>query len=182
MAFWKKSDDPWDRKPGKRTTNWYENEMTSAETPTTEGSVGAATGRPPEERELTPEEQRIRDIIEGPKARPVEVEKCPWCGGDMKAVSIYSGGASVLYWQEGEPSGARSWMDANVLEDGGGLWGPSYKVGSYCESCEKMVLSVKKPRTSPAYNDPNSFEDYARQWKEREQREKEEERRKKRGD
>ena len=170
MAFWKKSDDPWDRKPGKQATNWYENENPAeAETP-------------PAERELTPEQQRIRDIIEGPKARPVEMEKCPWCGQDMKTGSIYSGGANVLYWQEGEPSGARSWMDANVLEDGGGLWGPSYKVGSYCESCEKMVLSVKKPRTSPAYNDPNSFADYARQWKEMEEREKEEERRKKRGD
>ena len=42
MAFWKKSDDPWDRKPGKQTTNRHENE-----TPAEEDSVGAATGRPP---------------------------------------------------------------------------------------------------------------------------------------
>ena len=66
MAFWKKSDDPWDRKPEKREeTTWYE--------------------PPPaeEEKELTPEAQRIRDIIEGPKATPVTPEKCPWCSKDI---------------------------------------------------------------------------------------------------
>ena len=31
MAFWKKSDDPWDRKPGKKTeTAWWEQEPVGA--------------------------------------------------------------------------------------------------------------------------------------------------------
>ena len=73
MAFWKKSDDPWDRKPEKRQeTTWYEQDAPPAE----------------EKRELTPEEQRIRNIIEGPKATPVTPEQCPWCGKDMEMVSV----------------------------------------------------------------------------------------------
>ena len=70
------------------------------------------------------------------------------------------------------------WLqDYEILEDVGGLFDPVYKQGSYCESCEKMTLNVKKPR--PPHKDPNTFEDYARQWKEMEAREREEKRKKK---
>ena len=68
MAFWKKSDDPWDRKPEKQQTIWRENDAPAEPAP------------PSEPDRLTPKEERIRNIIEGPKAAPVVPEKCPWCG------------------------------------------------------------------------------------------------------
>ena len=169
MAFWKKSDDPWDRKPGKQATNWYENENPAeAETP-------------PAERELTPEQQRIRDIIEGPKARPVVPEKCPWCGKEMEAASIYSERGWTV-WKLGDPAGGMFDSAAAMVlqEDGIGFWDRVFKRAWYCRACEKMTLSVKMPKASQY--DPNSFADYARQWKEQEEREKEEARKKKRGD
>lgn len=163
MAFWKKSDDPWDRKPEKRQeTTWYEQDAPPAE----------------EKRELTPEEQRIRNIIEGPKATPVTPEQCPWCGKDMEMVSVYSRGGTVC-WRKGEPG---RWVDDDqVLQDPvDSIWDIPRKRAWYCESCGKMTLAVPKPKTM--LNDPNSFADYARQWKEMEEREKEEARRKKRGE
>ena len=164
MAFWKKSSDPWDRKPEKKTqTSWWEQD----------------TVPPPVEEELplTPEEQRIRDIIEGPKATPVTPEKCPWCGGEMAAVSIYSRNGYVC-WRKGEPG---RWTDDDYIlqEPGQGFWDIPYKRAWFCETCEKMTLSVKKPPSAEMLHDPNSFQDYARQWKEMEEREKEEQRRKK---
>ena len=163
MAFWKKSDDPWDQKPNKQKSSvaWWEDapEQTDA----------------PEEEPLAPEQQRIRDIIEGPKATPVAPEKCPWCGEEMAAVSIYSRNGYVC-WRKGEPG---RWTDDDYVlqEPGQGFWDIPYKRAWYCMGCEKMTLSVKKPAPHP--HDPNTFEDYARQWKEMEEREKEEQRQKK---
>ena len=64
-----------------------------------------------------------------------------------------------------------------LQEPGQGFWDIPYKRAWYCVACEKMTLSVKKPAPHP--HDPNTFEDYARQWKEMEEREKEEQRQKK---
>lgn len=162
MAFWKKSDDPWDRKPERRDSGTIRREQ--ERTVEHDG---------PAEKELTPEEQRIRNIIEGPKAAPVAPEKCPYCAKDMRVVYIWSKGFTK--WNFELPSG---WMDDyEVLEDVGGLFDPVYKQGWYCEDCEKMVLDVKKPRPAQT-GDTNSFADYARQWKEMEEREKEAKRRK----
>ena len=167
MAFWKKSSDPWDMDPEKRKneTTWWEQDAPEQADP--------PAGQAP----LTPEQQRIRDIIEGPKATPVTPENCPWCGGEMAAVSIYSRNGYVC-WRKGDPG--RWTDDYDVLQDPGqGFWDSPYKRAWYCEGCEKMTLSVKKPPSMEMLHDPNSFEDYARQWKEREAREKEEKRRKK---
>ena len=166
MAFWKKSSDPWDMDPKKRKseTTWWEQDAPEQADP------------PAGEAPLTPEQQRIRDIIEGPKATPVTPENCPWCGGEMAAVSIYARGGCVC-WRKGEPG--RWTDDDDVLQDPGqGFWDIPYKRAWYCEGCEKMTLSVKKPPSMEMLHDPNSFADYARQWKEREEREKEERRKK----
>lgn len=162
MAFWKKSSDPWDMDPKKRKseTTWWEQDAPEQADP------------PAGEAPLTPEQQRIRDIIEGPKATPVTPENCPWCGGEMAAVSIYARGGCVC-WRKGEPG---RWTDDDYVlqEPGQGFWDIPYKRAWYCEGCEKITLSVKKPPSMEMLHDPNSFADYARQWKEREEREKEE--------
>ncbi|MBQ8852428.1 MAG: hypothetical protein IJZ66_08340 [Oscillibacter sp.] len=165
MAFWKKSDDPWDRKPGKqKETLWREQEA-----PVENDS--------PVERELTPKEQRIRDIIEGPKVTPVVPEKCPWCGGDMEAASIYSERGWTV-WKLGDHGGGMfdSAAAMTLQEEGISFWDRAFKRSWYCRACEKMTLSVKMPKAS--HYDSNSFADYARQWKEMEEREKEEQRKK----
>ena len=164
MAFWKKSDDPWDQKPNKGSAVWREQNAPEQADP------------PAGEEPLTPEQQRIRDIIEGPKATPVMPENCPWCGGEMAAVSIYARGGCVC-WRKGEPG---RWTDDDYVlqEPGQGFWDIPYKRAWYCEGCEKITLSVKKPPSMEMLHDPNSFADYARQWKEREEREKEERRKK----
>ena len=164
MAFWKNSDDPWDQNPNKQKSSvaWWEQDAPEQ-------------SDAPEEEALTPEQQRIRDIIEGTKATPVAPEKCPWCGGEMAAVSIYSRNGYVC-WRKGEPG---RWTDDDdvLQEPGQGFWDIPYKRAWYCVGCEKMTLSVKKPAPNPY--DPNTFEDYARQWKEMEEREKEVQRQKK---
>lgn len=190
MAFWKKSDDPWDRKPGKKTeTAWWEQEPVGAGHPagldTASPEAGGAAGADnvdagvptgaSETTKLTAEE-RIRRIIEGPQPTPYIPEPCPWCGGEMKRVYLWSKG--FIRWSDKLPSGFME--DYEVLDDPPeSIWDSSYKQGSYCEACEKMTLNVKKPRRAQVYHDTNSFADYARQWKEMEEREKEEKRRKK---
>ena len=160
MAFWSKSDDPWDRKPEKGETRWREQDVPAPQEA--------------EQQEPTAEQQRIRRIIEGPAPAPESAENCPWCGGQMKQVSIYTD-KGFLRWRFGEPGGLFD-SDYEVLEEARDIFDPSYKRGWYCEKCEKMVLDVKKPRAQT--DDPNSFTDYVRQWREMEEREKAEQRKK----
>ena len=171
MAYWKKSDDPWDRKPGQQSVNWYENdaEPVGADVP-----IGPSDDSIPSENDRPTPEERIRRIIEGPQPEAYTPEECPWCGQDMKRVYIFSKGFTK--WSYEMPSG---WLDDyEILEDVGGLFDPIYKQGSYCESCEKMTLSVKKSAPRPE-RDTDDFAEYARQWKEIKAREEEEARRKK---
>ena len=61
MAFWRKSDDPWDRKPEKRQeTTWYEQD-----TPETE-PAGADTIRPSERAEEAPPTSSFPGFSEPP--------------------------------------------------------------------------------------------------------------------
>lgn len=64
MAFWKKSDDPWDRKPEKKTqAAWWE--------------------QPAPGEEVVPSVEKPVENVE----KDVEaVEVCPWCGGEQVAL------------------------------------------------------------------------------------------------
>ena len=101
MAFWSKSDDPWDRKPEKGETRWREQDVPAPQEA--------------EQQEPTAEQQRIRRIIEGPAPAPESAENCPWCGGQMKQVSIYTD-KDFLRWRFGEPGGLFD-SDYEVLEE-----------------------------------------------------------------
>ena len=177
MAFWKKKDvDPWDIDPEKRKRSsavLWEQDVPQTEPLAQEESAGPKGA---EEGRITLEE-RIRRIVEGPQDLPAgPAEVCPWCGGEMAAVSIYARGGFVC-WRKGSPG--RWTDDDNVLQDPGqSFWDIPSKGAWYCEACEKMTLDVKKPPSADMPVDPNSFADYARQWKEMEEREKEQRRRK----
>ena len=153
MAFWKKSDDPWDRKPEKRKeTVWYEQDA-----PKEVNSVGEDTIRPIEDAELA--------------------ECCPWCGKPMLLGHV-DGGRDAVFWKEGKwKSVLVALFDEHTprqmrIKDTAAVW--------YCETCEKLIAAVSG-LALPVAQQKTSFHEYLDQWKETEARE-EEARRKKRGE
>ena len=147
MAFWKKSDDPWDRKPGKQTTNWYENETPAVENPAAEDPVGAESGRPPE--------------------RAAAAEKCPWCGGEM-LMGHLDGGRDATIWREGERKGPWGLLFSDTtprqmtIKESEPSW--------YCEKCGKLVVSASG-LDLPIAQQKTSFHEYVDQWKAAEEKE-----------
>ena len=69
MAFWKKSEDPWDRKPERKPmeTVWRETE-------------------PAEEKDVPMEEKSVENVENSPKTG----KNCLWCGEIMRVGSICS--------------------------------------------------------------------------------------------
>ena len=182
MAFWKKSDDPWDRKPEKRKeTVWYEQDSPEAE------PVGADTIRPGEEKEESLGES-IRKfwLGVGVDEEPIPPEICPWCGKEMEWGRLTGGRDSVI-WQNWQPKGVldfkkpENWKSLNMLDEEKGL--SSFKTVWLCSDCGKMVLDAPKsgygqdqPKVDlEAYTggggfaaDPKAYENYKSQWETKE--------------
>lgn len=127
MAFWKQSDDPWD-KPPKRPAP-----------------------PPPQERDTEPQEgllDSVRGWAAQKRAAQVErltlpAETCPWCGRKMEQ-GFLSGGRGI-FWVRGVPDTKTKWLGAgrgNTLwvNNDGGLY--TYKTTWYCPVCEKMVFDA----------------------------------------
>lgn len=141
MAFWKKSDDPWDRKPVKTTYTTFEEEPKEAE-----------KGLLEEWRD------EIQDWREKKKATAeVEAnmppEKCPWCGKEMDKGYLISGkGGSYIEWTTKKPKPfwgtAFSGETPLVVSDEGDM--VTYKTCWYCRDCCKMTMEVK-PAMGPNY-------------------------------
>ena len=140
MAFWKKSDDPWDRKPTKPTYTAFEEE-------------------PREKEKGLLEEMRdeIRDWQEKKKAAAeaeanMPAEICPWCGKEMdKGYLTGGGGGSSVEWSAKKPGvilGTAFHEDAVIVSVEGSM--TSYKLCWYCRDCQKMTLSVT-PFKGPNY-------------------------------
>ena len=125
MAFWKKSEDPWDRKPEKRKP----------------ASV------PPEETQTPPPWVHVK--------KPPVPMNCPWCGQLMLAGNLYGsmhrGTVSGMDWREGEHKSFLETLGAS--ETGRYLSLGSYEEAWYCEACQKMVLDVglALKRSGPNY-------------------------------
>ncbi len=132
MPFWKKSDDPWDRRPGSPPVPREEPE--------------AAEESPLEAlRDLGEKVKSAVDGLREPKPEEPEAppERCPWCQGPMERGYLY--GRGFVYWQRTRPKllsltglGADAW----VLNTEGGFGGTSYHTMWYCPACEKMTLDV----------------------------------------
>ena len=139
MAFWKKSDDPWDRKSVKTTYTTFEEE-------------------PKEEEKGLLEEWRdeIRDWQDKKKAAAeaeanLPPEKCPWCGKDMEKgyLSGYRGGH--VEWTAKKPGvlfGTAFSEDSVIVTDEGSM--SAYKICWYCRECSKMTLTIT-PHKGPNY-------------------------------
>ena len=127
MAFWKKSEDPWDMDPAKqRRSVPVEEETEAAESPLDTLKGWAARRKAAEAEKLT-----------------LPPEKCPWCGGEMEQ-GFLSGGRGVV-WSRGVPDTKTKWLGAghgNTLrvDDEGVLF--TYKTAWLCPACEKMTVDA----------------------------------------
>ena len=172
MAFWKKSEDPWDIDPEKRkkqtTAAFWENDAPAETDP-----VGAASGRPEE----APRGQSLGESIKGffggkKEDAPITPEKCPWCGKDMEWGRIDGGRDYSVMWRNWKPRGflgifqPEDAREIDLLDEGDGLW--CYKTVWYCRDCGKMTLEIKNARNTDeveeAYRKPTGYEQQLNAW------------------
>ena len=135
MAFWKKSEDPWDVDPAR-----------------------AREKREPVENPLDSlrdwnEERRARAAARQAEweARPKEV--CPWCGKEMERGCLQ--GSRGVYWYPGPRAASAAWWGPGAFEeslrvdDEGDFLKGTYKTAWYCRDCEKMVFSTAHEAPEP---------------------------------
>ena len=131
MAFWKKSEDPWDMKPKP---------------------VGTVSPADPDgDKEPESLLDSVRDWAE--KKRSAEKnqltlppEKCPWCGREMEQ-GFLSGGRGV-YWTRGVPDTRTKWLGAGAenqmrVDEEGALF--TYRTTWLCPNCRKLVADLPEP-------------------------------------
>lgn len=172
MAFWKKSEDPWDIDPEKRkkqtTAAFWENDAPAETDP-----VGAASGRPEEEPRGQSLGESIKGFFGGKKEdAPITPEKCPWCGKDMEWGRIDGGRDYSVMWRNWKPRGflglsqPDNAREIDLLDEGDGL--RCYKTIWYCRDCGKMTLEIKNPRNAAeveeAYRKPSGYEQQLNAW------------------
>ncbi|MDY3983923.1 PF20097 family protein [Dysosmobacter sp.] len=159
MAFWKKSEDPWDMKPKPVRT------------------VSSAAPEGDEEPESLLDS--VRDWAE--KKRSAEksqltlpVEKCPWCGGEMEQ-GFLSGGRGV-YWTRGVPDTKTKWLGAGMenqlrVDEEGALF--TYRTAWLCPTCRKLAADLSDASDTPEGRTQEEYIEelrgYAEQAKQREE-------------
>ena len=125
MAFWKKSEDPWDQKPGDRKKESL-----------------------PENKEMLPP-----SWARPPKEAPPPAD-CPWCGQPMLSGNIYGNagrsGSARITWIEGAD---KSFLERIGTSSERSFTLGAVEEAWYCETCGKMVLDVQAEmqKTGPKY-------------------------------
>ena len=143
MAFWKKSEDPWDIDPEKRRRQqekaWKqaeERDLQGDEARQEEESFGELIGSLFRKKEQTP-----------PQAR-----SCPWCQKEM-TLGYITAGNGVALWQDWKPTALNippkdserfSIMDEEPLIN-------RYCTAWYCRDCKKITLDVSDASAGPNY-------------------------------
>ena len=135
MAFWNRSEDPWDGDPPR---------------PPAEGSPAVSPL------------DALRDWNEGRKAKaaakraeleaqPKEV--CPWCGREMERG--YLEGGKGIWWYPGLHIGRAAWIgpppearDRQLRVDDEGVLA-TYKTAWYCRDCRRMTFYQEEPGDPP---------------------------------
>ena len=133
MAFWKKSEDPWDMDPHQRRPAIREED---AKQDPDAGSLLDDLRTWNEERKV---KKARRDAPPAPMA-------CPWCGQEMEAGYLYTG-RDMIYWSRQKPGVLGPLMDSDRLwvdHEGGFL--AHYKTAWHCTACRKMVLDTTQVR------------------------------------
>lgn len=139
MAFWKKSEDPWDIDPAKeqekRDREPLENPMDTLRDWNKERKAKASAKQAEWE------------------AQPKEM--CPWCGKEMERGCL--AGSRGVYWFPGRYTASAAWWGPRAIEDSfqvddeGDFLKGTFKTAWYCRSCKKMVFSTASeiPETLP---------------------------------
>ena len=162
MAFWKKSEAPWDMEPRP---------------------VGTVSPAAPD-RDQEPE-SLLDSLITWNEARKAEKARkepppppipCPWCGKEMEAGYIM--GNRGIWWAPGRPGAWAKWAGAGEasgavqVDTEGGLMA-SYRTAWVCRDCRKMTLNLPDAPDTPESRTQQEYEDelrgYAEQAKQREE-------------
>lgn len=153
MAFWKQSDDPWDRKPDKRPVP----EPPESQEP---------QGNPLDSLKAWNEDRKAK-AKEKEEAKRLPPEKCPWCGKDMEQ-GFMIGGRGCVSWYPGiyKTDFFRSPSDADSInvQDEGSIWSGLYKTTWLCRDCKKAVFNMPDPEAQtdffivPEKNETNEEE------------------------
>lgn len=152
MAFWKKSEDPWDVDPARERERREREDREPMENPLdtprdwNEGRRARAAARQAER-----------------EAQPKEV--CPWCGKEMERGCL-QGGRGV-FWYPGPRTASAAWWGPGAIEesvqvdDEGDLLKGTYKTAWYCRDCGKAVFSLP-PKVGESDLCHQELESYAR--------------------
>ena len=137
MAFFKKSNDPWDIDPEKRKRE-REREVRKAERQQEPGLLDEL-----KEWNEARKAKRAAEENEPP-------EKCPWCGKDMEKTYLV-GGDGRISWTRKKPHPVlgTGLDDCSNLNDGG-VWN-RYKKAWFCEDCRKLVTDISEEDAGPRY-------------------------------
>ena len=137
MAFWKKSEDPWDIDPNQRRTASEPAEKAPGLLDTLRGDWDAMRAEWQEKRE------KLR----------LPPEKCPWCGEDMEQ-GFLMGGRGV-FWYRGTPNIKTSLFGApnedTIRVDTEGFLN-TYHTAWYCPACKKMTIDASDLQTEAEKN------------------------------
>lgn len=133
MAFWKKSEDPWDWDPSKKRP-----------------APRPAEPQEPRENPLDSlkawNEERKAKAKEKEEAKRLPPEKCPWCGKDME--QGYMMGGKGVHWYSGVLTTRAAWIGDSSKEeirlDHEGILA-MYKTVWLCRDCKKMVFDMPEP-------------------------------------
>lgn len=140
MAFWKKSEDPWDWDPSKKRP-----------------APQPAEPQEPRENPLDTlkqwNEDRKAKAREKEEARRLPPEKCPWCGKDMEQGFLVEGRDSVRWYSGVFKRDFLRGVDGSAIPiiNEGSLWGGYYKTTWLCRACKKAVFDMPDP---PEVYDP----------------------------
>lgn len=130
MAFWKKSEDPWDLDPEKRRP------AAGEETAEKDGDAGSLLDDLRAWNEARKEEKARRETP--PKPIP-----CPWCGKEMEVGYLVGGRDSVRLVRQ-RPGLLQIAEDALYIRGDGTFW-CDYKIAWTCPDCRKLVADLPEP-------------------------------------
>lgn len=135
MAFWKKSEDPWDMDPDKqrRAAPQPDDEDRDPDTSLLEDLRAWNNTRK--------EEKARREI-------PPEPIPCPWCGGEMEPGYLIGGRDAVRLVRQRPGALRLTDPDDTLYIQGDGTFWCDYKIAWTCEHCRKLVLDLPEPEAS----------------------------------
>lgn len=134
MAFWEKSEDPWDIDPAKR-----KREQTTWSVPQEVSGL----------EENGEDESFLSEVAGLFKKKPDPIENlpdmvCPWCGKEMTK-GYLTGGRDMIRWSAEKPGAVfgSAFLDTVDIQSEGVL--SNYKTSWYCASCRRLVVDVPEP-------------------------------------